>query len=122
MPQWWQHARMSKTTISGSIRLPARQSFTNAVAIVGLDDVTLVDAPSRRIAETVIEPVDGSLERIPFRLETQATFPAGKAYVLSAEIRRSGETRIGPGDFVTTVAVPWAPGAAGDTDVPVSRI
>jgi uncharacterized lipoprotein YbaY len=113
---------MGKITLRGWIQLPSTQVFEGAVAIVGLDDVTLIDAPSRRIAEAVIESVNGSLHRIPFRLEVEGSLSTLKRYVLTAEVRTSREERIHPGDFLTTVAVPWTPGDTGDNAVPVSRI
>jgi uncharacterized lipoprotein YbaY len=113
---------MSRTIIRGWIQLPSPQSFDGAVAIVGLDDVTQIDAPSKRLAETAIQPIKGSVDRIPFRLEAEGELPTRNSYVLAAEIRCSGEGRIRPGDFLTTVAVPWTPGSAGDHAVEVKRI
>ena len=48
---------MRKISIRGWIELPSPQSFVGATAIVGLDDVTLIDALSTRIAETVTRGV-----------------------------------------------------------------
>ena len=62
---------------------------------------------SKRVAETVIEGISGRQDRIPFSLEAQWDFRARDSYVLAAEIRRSGGDRLAPGDFLTTVAVPW---------------
>jgi hypothetical protein len=44
------------------------------------------------------------------------------SYVLAAQIRCSGENRLRPGDFLTTVAVPWTVGRTHDNIVEVSRI
>jgi uncharacterized lipoprotein YbaY len=113
---------MSKITIRGWIQLPASHLFDGAVAIVGLDDVTRIDAPSIRVAETIIEPICGSRDRIPFCMTSEGDLSARKSYVLAAEIRCSGEERLRPGDFLTTVAVPWTVGGTHGNIVEVSRI
>ena len=47
---------MSEIAVRGWISTSvSRTLFDGAVAIVGLDDATLIDAPSQRLAETVIE-------------------------------------------------------------------
>jgi uncharacterized lipoprotein YbaY len=112
---------MSKIAIRGWIELPSPQFFDGAIAIVGLDDVTLIDAPSQRLAQTVIEGIHGRQDRIPFSLEVNRNFQPSGSYVLAAEIRCSGENRLRPGDFLTTVAVPWSDATEGNV-VPVSRI
>lgn len=113
---------MIKLTIHGAIQLPSPHRFAGAVAVVGLDDVTMMDAPSRRVAETVIEPITGSRDRIPFFIVAEGDFPAGNSYVLAAQIRHSKEQGLRPGDFLTTVAVPWTIDDTGDNVVPVRRI
>ncbi|WP_156435351.1 YbaY family lipoprotein [Bradyrhizobium lablabi] len=113
---------MRKISIHGWIELPSPQSFDGATATVGLDDVTLIDALSTRIAETVIEGISGRQDRIPFHLEARWDFRARDSYVLAAEIRRSGRGRAGPGDFLTTVAVPWTVERTDGNSVPVTRI
>jgi uncharacterized lipoprotein YbaY len=113
---------MIKLTIRGSIQLPSPHRFSGAVAVVGLEDVTMADAPSRRIAETVIEPISGSCDRIPFSIMVEGDFPASKSYVLAAQIRHSHNEGLRPGDFLTTVAVPWTVGKTDENVVPVRRI
>jgi uncharacterized lipoprotein YbaY len=113
---------MRKISIRGWIELPSPQSFDGATAIVGLDDVTLIDALSTRIAETVIEGISGRQDRIPFHLEAQWDFRSRDSYVLAAEIRGAGRDRPGPGDFLTTVTVPWTVDQTDGNSVPVTRI
>jgi uncharacterized lipoprotein YbaY len=113
---------MSDITIRGWIQLPFRQLLDSAVAIVGLDDVTQIDSPSKRVAETAIEQISGWQDRIPFSLEAHWDFQARNSYVLAAEIRCSGEKRLRPGDFLTTVAVPWTVNETDGNVVPVNRI
>ncbi len=113
---------MRKVSIRGWIQLPSPQLFDGATAIVGLDDVTLIDARSTRIAETVIDGINGRQERIPFSLEAQWEFRARDSYVLAAEIRRSGGDRLAVGDFATTVAVPWTVDRTDGNAVPVTRV
>lgn len=113
---------MRKISIRGWIELPSPQSFDGATAIVGLDDVTLIDALSTRIAATVIKGISGQQDRIPFHLEAQWDFRSRDSYVLAAEIRGAGRDRPGPGDFLTTVAVPWTVDQTDGNSVPVTRI
>jgi uncharacterized lipoprotein YbaY len=105
---------MGTLTIRGWIRLPSPQPFHDAVAIVGLDDVTRIDAPSVRIAEIIIDPICGLRDRIPFCLTAEESLLASGSYVLTAEIRRSGKRALSRGDFLTTAAVPWTVGNHGD--------
>jgi len=113
---------MGTMALRGWIQLPSTQVFDGAMAIVGLDDVTLIDSPSRRKAETLIEPVNGSLVRIPFQLDVDESLSPRNSYVLTAEVRKLRKDRIQSGDFLTTVAVPWSPGDRGEAVVPVSQI
>ena len=99
---------MRKVAIRGWIVLPSPQWFDGATAIVGLDDVTLIDALSTRIAETVIEGIQRAAGSHSVQPGSAVGFPGHRdSYVLAAEIRCSGRDRLAPGDFLTTVAVPW---------------
>ena len=113
---------MAGITIRGWIELPAAQSLDGATAIVGLDDVTLIDAPSKRIAETVIAGIRGQHDRIPFSLEVDRDFRTSDSYVLAAEIRRAGAATLRTGDFLSTVAVPWTVDRTNGVVVPVVRV
>ncbi len=113
---------MGTFIIRGWIMLPSPKQFEHAIAIVGLDDVSKTDAPSIRIAETVIEPISGLVDRIPFRLTLDPDLLGCDAYVLTAEIRQSRGRRLSPGDFLTTAAFPWAVGDCSDQVIDVSQI
>ena len=113
---------MREITIRGWIKLPSRQLFDNAIAVVGLDDVTQIDSSSKRVAETIIERICGWQDSIPFSLEAHWDFQSRNSYVLATEIRCSGEKGLRPGDFLTTVAVPWTVSETDGKLVPVSRI
>jgi len=108
-------------TITGSIALPSAQLFEDAVAIVGLDDVSRIDAPSVRVAEMII-PVRGRQHRIPFRLTAEESSLTGDSFVLSAEIRSSEKSRLRPGDFLTTAAFPWRRDDTADMLLQVEKI
>ena len=41
---------------------------------------------------------------------------------LAAEIRRSGADRLIPGDFLTTVAVPWTVDQTEGNSIPVTQV
>lgn len=105
---------MGTLTIRGWIRLPSPQLFHDAVAIVGLDDVTSIDAPAVRVVEIIIDSICGLQDRIPFCLTTEESLLPAGSYVLAAEIRRSGKRALSRGDFLTTAAVPWTAGNHGD--------
>jgi uncharacterized lipoprotein YbaY len=113
---------MSEVAIDGWIELPAPHAFNDAVAVVGLDDVTYVDAPARRVMETVVAPIIGSQARIPFSMRGDVDVSERRRYVLAAVIYGSGERRLQPGDFLTTAAHPWTAGAGHDNVLRVSRI
>lgn len=108
-------------TIKGSIALPSARLFEDAVAIVGLDDVSRIDLPSVRVAEMVI-PVRGSQHRILFRLTAEDSSLTGDSFVLSAEIRTSEKNRLRPGDFLTTTAYPWRRDDSGEMLLQVRQI
>ncbi|WP_291869132.1 YbaY family lipoprotein [Bradyrhizobium sp.] len=113
---------MATFTITGWIRLPSSQWLDGATAIVGLDDVSTIDAPSVRIAETVIAPVSGTLDRIPFSLAVPKRLPTSASYTLSAEIRRSGPGALRRGDFLSTTAIPWTEGDVDGNIIDVRQI
>lgn len=108
--------------IRGVIRLAQREMFDDATAIVGLDDVTMIDAPSRRVAEKIIEHVRGLQTEIPFELTARFEPSASASYVLSAEIRLGAGDPHGPADHVSTIACPWSPADVGRKTVPVRKI
>ena len=112
---------MKTVTIRGWIRLPSPQQFDGAVLIVGLDDVSKIDALSVGIAETVIDPVRGLCDRIPFCLTAEASLLTRGSYVLTAEIRHAGRA-LTRGDFLTTAAFPWAVGDRDDQVIDVTPI
>jgi len=113
---------MSEIIVRGWIELPGRELLDRAVAIVVLDDVTMIDSPAVRVAETVIEGISGWQDKIPFSLEVRGELSVRSSYVLSAQIRQFGAKDLRPGDFLTTVAVPWAATETSGNLVPVSRI
>jgi uncharacterized lipoprotein YbaY len=113
---------MASLAIRGVVRLPSPQLFDDAVAIVGLDDVSKIDAPSVRVAETVITSIRGLRDLIPFCLLSEERLPDSHSYVLTAEIRRSKGRALSPGDFLTTVAFSWTSSDRDDKIVDVSQI
>jgi uncharacterized lipoprotein YbaY len=114
---------MGAFVIRGWIRMPSPERFDGAVATIGLDDVTMIDAPSVRIAETSIAPVQGLRDRIPFELTVDdGGLQSSNSYILSAEIWRSGKRALSPGDFATTAAYPWRIGDAGEHILDVARV
>jgi uncharacterized lipoprotein YbaY len=110
---------MGTFTIRGWITLGSTQWFDDAVAIVGLNDVSRIDSPSVRVVETIIAPIRGLQQRIAFCLMCEEATLTGDSFVLSAEIRRSDKTRLERGDFLTTAAFPWH---RGDRDAPLLEV
>jgi uncharacterized lipoprotein YbaY len=114
---------MSEVTIRGWVTLAAPEHFDDAVAIVGLDDVTHVDAESTRIAEVVIEPLRGVHARIPFSLSVDANaLRASSSFTLTAEIRTTRKEALSRGDFLSTAAHPWSAASDREATIPVQRI
>jgi uncharacterized lipoprotein YbaY len=113
---------MNTFAITGWIRLSSPQSFEDAVAIVGLDDVTRLDVPSLRVAEAFIDHVNGVMDRISFRLTLPGCLSKFASYVLSAEIRRSGGSSLRSGDFLTVAAHPWTHGRLDGNVIDVNQI
>jgi uncharacterized lipoprotein YbaY len=109
-------------TVHGWIVLRKAEVFRSAMAIVGLDDVSYVDRPAVRIAETVIAPIDGLKDRIPFRFDGDEKLLTGNSFAVSAAIRCSDNTRLRHGDFLTTTAHPWLPGEDRELLLAVSQI
>jgi hypothetical protein len=108
--------------IQGIISLNEHEVFDDATATVGLDDVTLVDRPSKRVAEVTIEHVHGRIHQIPFVLDWKADLEPGAMYVLTAVIRREARTGVAVGDYINTVALPWSTELLGDHIIPVKKI
>lgn len=113
---------MKEIRIQGIISLARQEMFADATAIVGLDDVTMIDAPSRRIAETIIEHVSGLRDQIPFELTTRFEPSASASYALAAEIRLGPRDAPGLADYVSTIACPWAPTDVAPKTILVQRI
>lgn len=110
--------QLAEVTIRGVIALPSPRRFDRAVAIVDLEDVTLVDDYSKRIAEVVINPLDGVHDRIPFSLTVDAgDLSPASSYALTAEIRMTRSDELSRGDFLSTAAHPWP--AASDREVTI---
>ncbi len=109
-------------TVHGWIVLRRAEVFRSAMAIVGLDDVSYVDRPAVRIAKTVIAPIDGLKDRIPFRFDGDEKLLTGNSFAVSAAIRCSDNTRLRHGDFLTTSAHPWLPGEDRELLLAVSQI
>lgn len=114
---------MPEVTIRGWVTLASPQRFDGAVAIVGLDDVTHVDADSTRVAQVVVEPLNGVHARIPFALTVDTdALRASASYVLAAEIRTSGKDELSRGDYLSTAAHPWSTANDREATIPVQRI
>jgi hypothetical protein len=90
--------------------MPAPEVFDSATVVIGLDDVTKIDALSHRVAETKVGPISGRQQEIPFVLALPEPLPRTASYELSAEIRRAGGNAIRPGDFLSIVSHPWSLG------------
>lgn len=114
---------MSDFRIHGRILLPASEQAREGVAIVGLDDVTVIDSLSRRIAEQVIDPLPSRATEIRFSLQVPASLVLDAAsYSLAAEIRTSSRKSLSPGDYLSTVSHPWSPGDDAEHLIQVQRI
>ena len=113
---------MGVREIRGFIRLPSPQQFNGAIAVVGLDDVSMIDAPAVRVAAATIGAIRGTCDRIAFRFTVEERRLTARSYVLAAEVRRSPAGRLSPGDFLTTAAFPWTPDDRGEQVLDVVQI
>jgi putative lipoprotein len=111
-------------SIHGEIVLPPDAPTGRAgEVVVELRDVTLLDAPSRVIAEQRLRDVPlhpGG--RIPFRLEAPEV-PPGGSFSVRAHVDIDGSGRVAPGDFLTTTSHPVpAGGPRAPMTVRVGRV
>jgi hypothetical protein len=114
---------LSEVTIRGWVTLASPQRFNDAIAIVGLDDVTHVDVESKRLAQVVMEPLIGLYGRVPFALTVDiSALCASSSYALTAEIRITTKGNLSRGDFLSTAAHPWSPASDREVTIPVQRI
>jgi uncharacterized lipoprotein YbaY len=114
---------MPDITIRGWIALPSTQRFDDAVAVVRLDDVTLVDAKSVRVAQTVIDSIKGERDRIPFTLHVDRdSLRRSSAYSLTAEVRVLRKDKLSDGDLLSTASYPWSVDQTDEAIIVVQRI
>lgn len=105
--------------ISGLVLVePGHPATADAVLRVRLLDVSMLDAPSVVLAETVVRGVAhlaGEETAVPFRLHVDGPLPRGADLSLDAHLAVppvSPETggRVKGGDLVTTTSTPVRPG------------
>jgi len=109
--------------VEGDVVLEEPTRLANAAMRVVLEDVSMLDAPARAVALSERTVSGRAVKMLPFRLEVARVPPAHRRYALTAEIRAGGHARLEPGDFLSTVAVPWSPGAPRSwLRIPVQRI
>ena len=90
---------------------------------VSLDDVSQIDAPSRRVAWITLQPPLGVHDLIAFSIDIGEGALDGSDYIFSAEVRRDGKRPLRAGDFLSVVAHPWHPrDASGDVMIHVHEV
>jgi uncharacterized lipoprotein YbaY len=96
-------------TIRGNVQLVNRAGVGPVHGVVQIEDVTVLDAPSRVLATAPIS-LAASQWQAPFELRLGGELDAGASYVISAKVEgtdlRTGQSRV----FGTTTAHPWQPG------------
>lgn len=105
--------------------MPALENLPeSAVAVVGLDDVTYIDTPSKRVAEATISSISGPRDRIAFSLTVDEASIGPGSYVLAAEVRLDAKSTLQSGDYLSTAAHPWRARESESSEqiVRVSRI
>lgn len=90
---------------------PDCSEFQDAVVFVYLEDVSLADAPAKRIASvrlTDIQHTAGQEDRVPFELAAEALDPRA-SYVVRAHVAPHGREDVQVGDCITTEFTPVGP-------------
>ena len=87
--------------VRGVVVLPVNESFCDALILVRLLDVNVIDAPARVVGEKSFLFSGGPVDRIPFELAFEET-SASARMTLSAEIRTRDPAHLHRGDWVTT--------------------
>jgi uncharacterized lipoprotein YbaY len=94
--------------ISGTLRVFDRGEVGALSGVVRLDDVTLVDAPSRSIATSEVR-LDQGVSSVRFDIDVDAVLDPRARFTLSARLEgehlRSGRTFV----FGTVASFPWRP-------------
>jgi hypothetical protein len=95
--------------VEGEIKFDEIASLVRSANVyVRIEDVSRSDAPSRRIAETVIRGVRLHPEdrpSVPFYIEASLDNPLGE-YVVRVHVDAGGQGGVKPGDYVTTESYP----------------
>jgi uncharacterized lipoprotein YbaY len=96
-----------------------------ATIYVRLEDVSLADAPSIRLAEQVIRDVTlrgPGRVTVPFSVQGSINDPNGQ-YVISVHVDLNGNGLVEPGDYITTESYPIpTPGETTRMLVTVRRV
>ncbi len=90
--------------------------FQDAVVFVYLEDVSLADAPARRIATaklTSVQHSSGHEGHVPFELTAELSDPRA-SYILRAHVSPHGSADVQVGDCVTMEHTPAGPGQPGE--------
>ena len=99
--------------IQGEIVIdPECPGLKDAVVFVYLEDVSLADAPAKRIASfklTDVQHTAGQEDRLPFELAAEPSDPRA-TYVVRAHVAPHGGEDVQVGDLVTTEFTPVGPG------------
>lgn len=92
--------------ISGEIVFDSSPDIAEATAYVRLEDVSLMDAPSKLVAEQVLRDIELS-DGGPIAFTLRAPRPSEKARLnLSAHISITGTSDIQKGDYITMQSYP----------------
>lgn len=86
--------------VNGQIILPDGARFENARLAVYLEDVSLLDAPAKIVAQHIEHGVNAGDAPFPFKLV--AAMPEGNGdYAVRVHISRAGDDNINKGDLIT---------------------
>ncbi len=96
-----------KTLVTGEVVFEAdTPPFADAVVTVRLEDVSLIDAPSKVVAEQVIRNVSCSGGGLPFELKGALPDDDRARYTVSAHVSLGGGRDVQQGDYITMQSYP----------------
>jgi uncharacterized lipoprotein YbaY len=98
-------------TISGKIVFEPTDSFSGATAYIRILDVSILDAPSNVVAESVLRGLTLQKERsaaVEYSIDCPPLNP-NRSYTIEVHIDVSGTRNVTIGDYITMESYPVSP-------------
>jgi uncharacterized lipoprotein YbaY len=96
----------SQPIVTGTIEFDAAvDAFVSATLRVFLEDVGMMDAPAKHIAEHIDHNFTYSGGKVPFQIYGSISHPTSR-YSVRVHVSRDGSSDIQKGDFISTQSYP----------------